>query len=96
MELIELTPAAKAKIEALQEAATNSGNPYLRLGSRGGGCGVAVSYFLGFDKAEESDKIVTINGINCVINKGQLMQLQGITLDYLDTEKEQGFKFSQS
>ena len=96
MELIELSPAAKTKIEALQKSAAENGNPYLRLGFRGGGCGVAVTYFLGFDKAEDTDQIISVNGIDCVINKGQLMQLQGIKLDYLETEEEQGFTFSPS
>jgi iron-sulfur cluster assembly protein len=93
MDLIELTPAAQAKIEALRLSAAEQGNPYLRLGARGGGCGVAVTYYLGFDKAEATDQIFNTAGIDCVINKAQLMQLQGITLDYLDSDLQQGFKF---
>lgn len=93
MDLIDLTPAAKEKIEMLRPAAAKQGNPYLRLGARGGGCGVAVAYFLGFDKAEKSDQLFTVGGIDCIVNKGQLMQLQGIKLDYLETETEQGFRF---
>jgi len=93
MDLIELTPAAQAKIEALRSSAVDEGNPYLRLGARGGGCGVAVTYYLGFDKAEPTDQIFNTAGIDCVINKAQLMQLQGITLDYLDADLQQGFKF---
>lgn len=93
MDFIDLTAAAKEKIEMLRSAAAKQGNPYLRLGARGGGCGVAVTYFLGFDKAEESDQLFTIGGIDCIVNKGQLMQLQGIKLDYLETETEQGFRF---
>ena len=96
MEFLELTPAAKAKIEALQAGAIANGNPYLRLGTRGGGCGVAVSYYLGFDKAEAADQVLSIQGIDCVINKGQLMQLQGIKLDYLTTAEAEGFSFSEA
>jgi len=93
MDLIDLTPAAKQKIEALRAAAAANGNPYLRLGTRGGGCGVGVSYYLGFDKVEDSDQMFSVMGIDCIVNKGQLMQLQGIKLDYLETETEQGFQF---
>lgn len=94
MDLIDLAPAAKEKIEALREAAAGQGNPYLRLGARGGGCGVAVTYFLGFDKAEQTDQLFTVSGIDCIIDKGQLMQLQGVRLDYLETPTEQGFSFT--
>lgn len=93
MKLIEITTAALAKITALQGAAIQQGNPYLRIGARGGGCGVAVTYFLGFDKAQEADQIFRASGVDCVVNKGQLLQLQGLKLDYLETELEQGFKF---
>ena len=93
MDLIEVTPAAQAKIEALKAAAAEQGNPYLRLGARGGGCGVAVTYYLGFDKAEATDQVFSVAGIDCIINKGQLMQLQGVRLDYLETDSEQGFQF---
>lgn len=93
MELIDLTPSAREKIKALMPTAAGQGNPYLRLGARGGGCGVAVTYFLGFDKAEEADQVFTVSGIECVVNKGQLMQLQGMQLDYLETAAETGFKF---
>ena len=94
MDLIEMTPAARAKIEALKGGAADQGNPYLRLGARGGGCGVAVTYFLGFDKAEATDQVFNVAGIDCIINKAQLMQLQGIRLDYLETDNEQGFQFT--
>ncbi|SEA43278.1 Iron-sulfur cluster assembly accessory protein [Arachidicoccus rhizosphaerae] len=93
MDLIEVTPAALEQLEALRTAAAEQGNPYLRIGARGGGCGVAVTYYLGFDKAESTDQIFTTAGLDCVINKAQLMQLQGITLDYLDSDLQQGFKF---
>ena len=93
MDLIELTPSAKEKIKALKPGAIEQGNSYLRLGTRGGGCGVAITYYLGFDKAEEGDQIFSIDGIDCIVNKGQLMQIQGVQLDYLETESEKGFKF---
>lgn len=94
MDLIDLTPMAKKKIEALRGAAAAEGNPYLRVGARGGGCGVAVTYYLGFDKPMEDDQVFTVAGIDCIINKGQLMQLQGIKLDYHESESQTGFQFT--
>lgn len=96
MDLIDLTPTAKKKIETLRGGAAEQGNPYLRFGARGGGCGVAVTYYLGFDKAEQTDQVFAVDGIECVVNKGQLMQLQGLQVDYLETETAQGFQFLQS
>ncbi|HTN37683.1 MAG TPA: iron-sulfur cluster biosynthesis family protein [Arachidicoccus sp.] len=93
MDIIEFTPAAIKKLQDLKQTQKDTAENYVRIGSRGGGCGVAVSYFLGFDKAEADDKILTINNIDCVIQKGQLLQLQGLKVEWLENEGQQGFQF---
>lgn len=95
IEIIEITAGAKDKILAIQKAQDNSNEPFLRIGSRGGGCGVAISYFLGFDQKEADDQLLTVNGIDLVINKGQLLQLQGLKVEWVESDSEQGFKFTE-
>lgn len=96
MDIIAFTATAKEKLLALKKMQTDTREPYVRIGSRGGGCGVAVSYFLGFDKAGTDDKVLTIDEIDCVIHKGQLLQLQGLKVDWLETDTQQGFLFTES
>ena len=63
----------------------------LRLGVKGGGCG--VSLLIGFDKKKESDLTYTINGITVYMDKKHTMYIIGKEVDFYDGEAGRGFMF---
>ncbi|MCE2734516.1 MAG: iron-sulfur cluster assembly accessory protein [Cyclobacteriaceae bacterium] len=65
----------------------------LRIGVKGGGCG--VSLLVGFDKPKETDQKFIINQIPVIIDKKHTMYVIGKEMDYLQTEQGQGFSFIQ-
>lgn len=65
----------------------------LRIGVKGGGCG--VSLLVGFDKPKGTDQKFIINQIPVIIDKKHTMYIIGKEMDYLQTEQGQGFSFSQ-
>lgn len=67
---------------------------HLRLGVKSAGCGIA-SYVIGFDVQTEKDEVFEQNGIKIIIEKLQLMHLAGKSVNYVSTEDETGFVFSQ-
>lgn len=93
-DIIAFTPAAEQKLQELKTGQTNPAESYVRIGSRGGGCGVAVTYYIGFDKMEPDDQVFQFGKVECVIKKGQLLQLQGLNVNWLETDTQQGFEFS--
>lgn len=88
-----ITISERAAIEIKKIMATK-GIPAdygLRVGVRGGGCG--VSLMIGFDKQKESDLHYTINQIEVYIDKKHTMFLIGKQIDFVETEQGQGFSF---
>ena len=87
--MIEISENAQ---EEIHKALTIKGIPagyFLRVGIKGGAC--SANYLLGFDKKEENDEIHNIHGIDVLINKGHLMYLIGLTIDF--EEEGNGFTF---
>lgn len=69
--------------------------PSVRIGIKGGGgCG-GVMYSLGLDKPAEEDNTYQYNNINFIINKGHLMHLVGLEIDYKENEVDKGFVFNK-
>lgn len=88
-----ITITNKAAIEIKKIMATK-GIPAdygLRIGVRGGGCG--VSLMVGFDKKKESDLLYFISDINVYIDKKHTMYLIGKEVDFVETEQGRGFAF---
>ncbi len=63
----------------------------LRLGVRGGGCG--VSLMIGFDKKRDTDNLYHSNGIEIFIDKKHTMYLIGKEVDFIETSESRGFTF---
>ena len=87
--MIEISKKAQDEIH---KALTIKGIPegyFLRVGIKGGAC--SANYLLGFDKKEGNDEIHNIQGIDVLINKGHLMYLIGLTIDF--EEEGNGFTF---
>jgi iron-sulfur cluster assembly protein len=63
----------------------------LRVGVKGGGCG--VSLLIGFDKKKESDQVFSLNNITVLIDKKHTMYVIGKEVDFYEGEAGQGFVF---
>jgi iron-sulfur cluster assembly protein len=66
----------------------------LRVGVRGGGCG--VSLIIGFDKKKDSDLAYTIDGIPVYIDKKHTMYIIGKEVDFFEGADSRGFMFVDS
>lgn len=63
----------------------------LRVGVKGGGCG--VSLIIGFDKKKDSDMAYTISGIPVYVDKKHTMYIIGKQVDFFEGEEARGFMF---
>ena len=63
----------------------------LRVGVKGGGCGVTL--IIGFDKKKESDHYYVVEGIPVYVDKKHTMYLIGKEVDFYDGEDGRGFTF---
>lgn len=63
----------------------------LRVGVKGGGCG--VSFVLGFDKQKDGDQSYEIDGIPVFIQKKEMMFLVGKEVDFYEGSDARGFVF---
>ncbi len=63
----------------------------LRVGVKGGGCG--VSFILGFDKQKDSDQSYDVDGIPVYIQKREMMFLIGKEVDFYEGSDARGFVF---
>jgi len=63
----------------------------LRVGAKGGGCG--VSLIIGFDKKKDSDTAYIISDIPVYIDKKHTMYIIGKQVDFFEGEEARGFMF---
>lgn len=89
--MITLTPAAAAQVKELL-AKENKPELGLRVGVRSGGCS-GFSYMLGFDIAQDGDKIDTIDGVRLLVDSKSSPYLEGTQIDYSDGLQGKGFTF---
>lgn len=64
----------------------------LRLGVKGGGCGVAL--MIGFDKKKSSDLFYIIDDIPVYVDKKHTMYLIGKEVDFYEGADAKGFMFT--
>lgn len=64
----------------------------LRVGVKGGGCG--VSLVIGFDKPKETDMTYSIQDIPVYIDKKHTMYLIGKEIDFYEGADARGFTFT--
>ena len=90
---LTLTEAAAAKVKSMMAREEKEGYG-LRVGVVTGGC-AGLSYDLRFQKGPyENDIITEQQGLQVFINPENLSFLRGIKIDYIDTLKESGFKYT--
>ena len=63
----------------------------LRVGAKGGGCGVTL--IIGFDKKKDSDHSYMIDDIPVYVDKKHTLYLIGKEVDFYDGEDARGFTF---
>jgi iron-sulfur cluster assembly protein len=63
----------------------------LRVGVKGGGCGVTL--IIGFDKMKESDHSYDVEGIPVYVDKKHTMFIIGKEVDFYEGEDGRGFTF---
>ncbi|RAV99476.1 iron-sulfur cluster assembly accessory protein [Pseudochryseolinea flava] len=66
----------------------------LRVGVRGGGCGVTL--IIGFDKKTEKDLAYIIDGIPVYLDKRHTMYIIGKEVDFYEGADSRGFMFVDS
>ncbi|MEP0712587.1 iron-sulfur cluster assembly accessory protein [Algoriphagus sp.] len=89
---ITITEKAIAEIKNIMENKNIPTDYFLRIGTKGGGCG-GMSYALGFDKAKDEDQKFTISEIPVLIEKRHYMFLMGMQIDFFEGDEARGFTF---
>ena len=91
--IVLLTDAAVEKIKTMM--AKESKSDYrLRLGVVTGGC-AGLSYEMKFQKNPyDNDVVFEQKGLTVIINQESVEFVKGIQIDYVDTLRESGFKYS--
>ena len=90
--LLTVTDAAIKKLTAMMEKEGKQGCG-LRVGVVTGGC-AGLSYDLRFQKSPyDNDSVFQQGSLSIFVNPESVPFLKGITLDYVDTLKESGFKY---
>lgn len=64
---------------------------FLRVGVRGGGCG--VTRIIGFDQLRPEDISWEVSGIKIIMDKRHMMYLIGRSVSFYEDEERRGFLF---
>lgn len=89
---VTISTRAAAEIKKIMETKNIPKDYGLRVGVKGGGCGVTL--IIGFDKQKESDMVYTIDDIPVYIDKKHTMYLIGKEVDFYEGEDARGFVFT--
>lgn len=92
--MVKFTENAKKEINTTLNSPSIPAGYALRVGIKGGAC--SANYLLGFDKANEHDDHLKIDGIDVVIDRRHLMYLIGVLIDYQETDLGPGFTISKT
>jgi iron-sulfur cluster assembly protein len=89
--MITLTDSAINRVKALQTQRSTSAP--LKVGIKKGGCS-GLSYVMEFaEQLQAGDQEYDCNGVKIVVNDENLLQLQGLELDYTEDLMGGGFRF---
>ena len=91
--IITLTDAAVEKVRSMMAKEGKEGYA-LRFGLTTGGC-AGLSYEMKFQKNPyENDIVFEQKGLTVIVNQESLQYVKGVQIDYVDTLRESGFKYS--
>lgn len=92
--MIKISESAARKIQGLKKDESHSGDVFLRVRVKRGGCS-GFSYKMDFDREmKDSDKSFVDRGVQLVVDSQSLLYILGMTLDYEGGLNGQGFLFS--
>lgn len=89
---VTLTQKAAEEVRKIMQTKNIPADYGLRVGVRGGGCG--VSLLIGFDKKKENDQSYTIEGIPVLVDKRHTMYVVGKEIDFYEGDEGRGFMFT--
>ncbi len=90
--IVIVTDEAAKNVRGLLESENIPAEEHnLRVYVEAGGCS-GFSYGLGFDKMNDGDTVTSCEGFKIIIDPKSLPHLKGLTVDWVDTVQEQGFK----
>jgi iron-sulfur cluster assembly accessory protein len=90
--LLQLTPAAAAKVRELIAEEPDGESLVLRVAIEGGGCS-GFQYGLGFSTGTEpDDHVLEFDGVTVAVDQFSAPYLKGATVDFLNTIEQSGFK----
>lgn len=90
---IKLTSQAVQELNKIRNNETVPADHVLRVGVKGGGC-AGFSYILGFDTPTDTDNHYESEGMDIIVDKGHLMHVAGIEIDFEDGLNHRGFVFN--
>lgn len=88
---VTISLRAAEEIRKIMQTKNIPSNYGLRVGVKGGGCG--VSLIIGFDKKKDSDHAYMIDNIPVYVDKKQTMYIIGKEVDFYEGEDARGFTF---
>lgn len=89
---VTISDRAATEIHKIMQTKNIPADYGLRVGVKGGGCG--VSLLIGFDKQKESDRVYVIHNINVYIDRKHAMYVIGKEIDFHESEDARGFVFN--
>ena|SRR6185312_153900 len=91
--MIQISENAAKRIQALKSEDGVSGDSFLRVFVKRGGCS-GYSYKMEFDtQIKDNDKVFESNGAKVIVDGASLLYLLGMTLDYEGGLNGKGFIF---
>jgi iron-sulfur cluster assembly protein len=88
---ITISDRAATEIRNIMQTKNIPANYGLRVGVKGGGCG--VSLLIGFDKQKEADRGYVVKDIPVYIDRKHAMYVVGKEIDFHESEEARGFMF---
>ena len=91
---VTISARAASEIRKIMETKNIPPEYGLRVGVKGGGCG--VSLLIGFDKKKDSDLAYTIENIQVYVDKKHTLYIMGKEVDFHESEDARGFFMNAS
>jgi iron-sulfur cluster assembly protein len=89
---VTISSRAASEIKKIMETKNIPHDYGLRVGVKGGGCG--VSLIIGFDRKKETDMTYSISDIPVYVDKKHTMYLIGKEVDFYEGADARGFVFT--
>lgn len=91
---VTITARAAEEIHKIMQSKNIPDGYGLRVGVKGGGCG--VSLMIGFDKKKEGDLSYVIDDIQVFVDKRHTLHIMGKEVDFYESDEARGFLFKDA